>query len=147
MVVGQSTIDALAPASNNCRRHQTFAIPTSFFTKAPVTDHTAPIIAHYNQTAGQWTAIFGGVPQFAFGGGTAIGAVRRLLEGAEASLGTYTIQYYTDSSSADQLPASVVWDPPELLVTCPDCNGRGEYVGLLHVEKCRTCGGRMVVPG
>ncbi len=112
-----------------------------------MTDHTATIIAHYNQTAGQWTAIFEGVPQFAFGGMTALGAVRRLLEGAEASHGMYALQRYGESSSADQLPASVIWDPPELLVRCPDCNGRCDYVGLRQVEKCRTCGGRTVVPG
>ena len=111
-----------------------------------MTGHALSIIARYVQLAGRWTASFDGVPQFAFGGATAIGAVRRLLEGAEASSGTYAIKCHAESASATQIPASVVWDPPELLVPCPDCNGRGEYVGLLRVEKCRTCGGRKVVP-
>jgi hypothetical protein len=112
-----------------------------------VTVHPEPIIARYVQVAGQWTASFDGVPQFAFGGTSAIGAVRRLLEGAEASHGTYTLKCETDSAFAKQVPASVIWDPPELLVSCPDCNGRGDHVGLLVVEKCRTCGGRLVVRG
>jgi hypothetical protein len=111
------------------------------------TDHSGSIIARYEHAAGQWTASFDGVPQVAFGGMTAIGAVRRLLEGSEASHGTYTVEHHSDRASSEQIPASVIWDPPELLVPCPDCNGRGEYVGLLHVEKCRTCGGRTVVPG
>jgi hypothetical protein len=112
-----------------------------------VTDHPNPIIARYEQVAGQWTASFDGVPQFAFGGKTAIGAVRRLLEGAEASQGTYTVEHRSDRTSSEQIPESVVWDPPELLVPCQICKGRGEYVGLLVVEKCGTCGGRLVVPG
>jgi hypothetical protein len=102
----------------------------------------APTDTH-NADAGQWTASFEGVPQFAFGGGTAIGAVRRLLEGAESEHGTYTIECFSDLALGEQIPASIVWDPPELLASCPDCNGRGEYIGLLHIEKCRTCGGRM----
>jgi hypothetical protein len=105
------------------------------------------IVVRQNADAGQWTASFESVPQFAFGGGTAIGAVCRLLEGAESDHGTYTIECFSDLALAEQAPASIVWDPPELLVPCPDCNGRGEYVGLLHVERCRTCAGRMVVPG
>jgi len=112
-----------------------------------VTDHSYPIIARYEQLAGQWTASFDGAPQFAFGGKTAIGAVRRLLEGAEASQGTYTLEHHSDQASSEQTPESVIWDPPELLVPCPVCKGRGDYVGLLIVEKCGTCGGRLVVPG
>jgi hypothetical protein len=112
-----------------------------------VTDHSGSIIARYEQAAGQWTASFDGVPQVAFGGMTAFGAVRRLLDGAESSHGTYMLNCDVDSALAGQNPNSIVWDPPELLIPCPDCNGRGEYVGLQHVEKCRPCGGRIVVPG
>ena len=28
---------------------------------------------------------------------------------------------------------------------CPDCNGRGTYVGLVQVETCQRCAGRRVV--
>ena len=76
-----------------------------------------------------------------------IGAVRRLLEGAESDQGTYTIECHANLASAEKVPESVVWDPPELLIPCHACNGRGEYVGLLVVEKCATCGSRLVVPG
>ena len=40
----------------------------------------------------------------------------------------------------------IVWDPPELLFPCGACEGRGEYVGLLERDVCRTCAGRKVVP-
>ena len=33
-----------------------------------------------------------------------------------------------------------------LLLPCGDCQGRGEYVGLLERKTCPTCGGRKVVP-
>ena len=106
-----------------------------------------PIFVRNNADAGQWTASFDGLPQVAFGGMTAIGAVRRLLEGAEAGHGTYTLKCDPDSAPAGEISESVVWAPPELLVPCHVCKGRGEYVGLLVVEKCGTCGGRLVVPG
>ena len=84
------------------------------------------IVVRHIADAEQWTASFDGVPQFAFGGKTTLGAVRRLLEGAETGHGTYAIEYHSDLALADQIPASVIWDPPELLIPCTDCNGRGE---------------------
>ncbi|MSR59345.1 MAG: hypothetical protein EXS05_17165 [Planctomycetaceae bacterium] len=90
----------------------------------------------------QWSASFDGRPQTAFGGNTAIVAVRRLLEGTEAAADQYTVL-------CDQpIPGiinPVTWNPPELLAVCPECEGRGDYVGLQEVERCGGCRGRGVV--
>jgi RecJ-like exonuclease len=32
-------------------------------------------------------------------------------------------------------------------VTCPECHGTGQYIGLLAVEACQECNGRGNVPG
>ena len=104
-----------------------------------MTDHSETIIACFDQAAGQWRAWFDGVPQVAFGGLTAINAIRRLLKCVEAGAGTYTVD-------CEPALGPVLWDPPELFVPCPDCKGSGEYVGLQQVEVCRTCAGRTVVP-
>jgi hypothetical protein len=107
---------------------------------------TAPVAIICRFNAGQWTASFEGVPQFAFGGAIPLGAIRRLLEGAEADRATHSVQCLAESGLAKDIPDLVVWDPPELLVPCSVCKGRGDYVGLLVVEQCATCGGRSLVP-
>jgi hypothetical protein len=92
------------------------------------------------------TASFDGLPKLASAGPTAVGAVRRLLEGAEASHGMYYIERNSDPSCTKSVPGLVVWDPLEMLVTRVCCEGRGTYAGLHDVETCRTCWGRTVVP-
>lgn len=105
-----------------------------------------PIVISHSVDAGHWTASFEDKAHVTFGGNTAFVAIRRLLEMTEAGHGTYSLTSSRDPSATGQIPESVIWDPPELLVSCPDCNGRGEYVGLLQVEKCKNCGGRCRIP-
>ena len=94
--------------------------------------------------AGQWVAHFEQTPQVAYGGDLPIVSIRRLLEGTEAVPDTYTM--ICDQAGSDILLRSMIWDSPELLFRCPDCEGRGEYVGLLERRTCPTCQGRKVVP-
>jgi hypothetical protein len=92
------------------------------------------IVVRHDADAGQWTASFEGVPQFAFGGATAVGAIRRLLEGAEAWRATYI-----ECMLASEVPESVVWDPPELLVPSEDCNGAANTSGSRSWRNVRLC--------
>lgn len=105
------------------------------------------IVARFDPLAGQWTASFETLPQVAFGGPTEVVATRRLLEGAEASRGMYALSCDapTPDLSTGLIRDSFIWDPPELLVSCPDCDGRGKYVGFLKVEPCSRCQGRKIV--
>jgi DnaJ-class molecular chaperone len=73
-------------------------------------------------------------------------AIRRLLEFTEAASGTYLLICDQDLAGSGVIHREIIWDRPELLFPCPDCRGRGEYVGLLERETCRTCAGRNVVP-
>jgi DnaJ-class molecular chaperone len=75
-------------------------------------------------------------------------AIRRLLERTEAEPDGYALICDRDLSGrgAHPLHRSIIWNPPELLLPCGDCRGRGEYVGLLERATCKTCGGRKVVP-
>src|SRR5437868_5237038 len=109
---------------------------------------TMTIIAVYDADAGQWVARFDDRPQVAFGGDMPAVAIRRLLEGTEAAPDGYSLICDADLSGlgAHTIYRSISWDPPELLLPCGDCRGKGEYVGLLERETCKTCGGRKVVP-
>jgi hypothetical protein len=93
----------------------------------------------------QWVAYFESVPQVAFGGEKPLNALRRLLEGTEAEQGSYVMQWVQETPDSGTPFWSVSWDPPELLIPCQACEGRGEYVGLLEREVCRACGGKKVV--
>jgi hypothetical protein len=105
------------------------------------------IIASYVPQAGQWVAAFDGTPQVAFGGNMPAVAIRRLLDDTEAHPDSYALICDADLSGtgAHTIHRSVIWNPPELLLPCGDCQGRGEYVGLLEREICQTCGGRKLV--
>jgi DnaJ-class molecular chaperone len=96
----------------------------------------------------QWCAAFDGKPQVAFGGDMPAVAIRRLLEGTEAHPDSYALMCDANLSGtgAHTIYRSNIWNPPELLLPCGDCRGKGEYVGLLERETCQTCGGRKVVP-
>jgi hypothetical protein len=72
-------------------------------------------------------------------------AIRRLLDGTEAEPACYSLLYDRDLSGTGVLNRSIVWNPPELLLPCGDCQGRGEYVGLFERETCQTCGGRKML--
>ena len=104
------------------------------------------IVVQYQDLGEQWVAHFDGDPCHAFGGNMPLVAVRRLLEGSEAEPDTYVIRCDRDRAATGILQFAVVWDPPELLVPCRACEGRGEYVGLLEREVCPSCGGRKVMP-
>lgn len=104
------------------------------------------IIARFSPDAKQWIAHFENVPQVAFGGELPVPAIRGLLEGTEAAPDAYTLRCDQDLAGSGILLRSVIWDPPELLFPCSDCNGRGEYVGLHDREPCGTCRGRGCVP-
>jgi hypothetical protein len=106
----------------------------------------ATIIARYDAQAGQWVATFDGNPQVAFGGDMPVVAIRRLLDGTEAHPDSYTLLCDQDLAGTGVLYRSIIWNPPELLLPCGDCQGRGEYVGLHERDVCQTCGGRKMVP-
>jgi hypothetical protein len=72
-------------------------------------------------------------------------AIRRLLDGTEAASDSYTPLCDQDLAGTGVLYRSIIWNPPELLLPCGDCHGRGEYVGLLEGEARGRCGGRKMV--
>jgi hypothetical protein len=109
------------------------------------------IIAIYDARAEQWVARFDDRPQVAFGGDMPVVAIRRLLKETEAESDDYALICDADLSgrrdpNRHTIYRSIIWNPPELLLPCGDCRERGEYVGLLEREMCRTCGERKVVP-
>jgi hypothetical protein len=108
----------------------------------------ATIIVRYDAQGQQWCAAFDGKPQIVFDGNMPAVAIRRLLEGTEAEPDEYALICDADLSGtgAHTIYRSIIWNPPELLLPCGDCQGRGEYVGLLERKTCTTCGGRKVVP-
>jgi hypothetical protein len=71
--------------------------------------------------------------------------VRRLLDETAAVSDSHTLLCDLDLAGTGVLYRSIIWNPPELLLPCGDCHGRGEYVGLLERETCGTCGGRKMV--
>src|SRR5262245_856138 len=104
------------------------------------------IHANYDSAAEQWVASFAGVPQVACGSPTAAGAARRLLETTEAERGTYALLCDCDRTGGTTSIQFVRWEPPELLRACDDCQGTGEYRGLLESGPCGSCSGRGSVP-
>src|SRR5262245_34342945 len=103
------------------------------------------IIAKHDPSANQWVAHFDGNPCHGFGGDMPAVAVRRLLDGEECEPGRYLLLCDADLAGSHRLRLEIDWQPPELLFPCLACEGRGEYVGLLEREVCRSCGGRKVV--
>lgn len=107
--------------------------------------HSSPdtIVAQFDPNAGQWVAYFRDTPQVAFGGNLPMVSVRRLLEGTEASAATYELQRDIGRSEGLFI-GSLTWDPPEILISCEECRGTGQYVGLIETGPCKACGGRRV---
>ena len=104
------------------------------------------IICRFSADAGQWVAHFEPKPQVAFGGDLPVVAIRRLLEGTEAASDTYPLRCNSDQAGSSVLHRNVIWDPPDLLCECTDCEGRGRYVGLREAEPCKKCAGLGAVP-
>ena len=63
-----------------------------------------------------------------------------LLEGDGTPPGD--IELHIDQTGNHPLIQGATWQPPDLLLKCEHCNGTGEYVGLVTVEKCQRCAGR-----
>jgi hypothetical protein len=106
------------------------------------------IMALYDADAEQWIASFEDERYRTFGGHTPAVAIRRLLEWTEAKPDAYMLICDADLSGlvAHTIHRPIIWNPPDLLLPCGECRGRGQYVGLRVRETCRTCGGRTVVP-
>ena len=105
---------------------------------------TDKIMCRFNADAGQWLASFDGEPQTTFGGDLAVIAICRLLEGSLA--GRYRLICESDGVGSKMLLRPMVWNPPDLFFVCPNCKGRGEYVGLMEQQTCEPCAGRGLVP-
>lgn len=99
-----------------------------------------PVIVHYCDTATQWQAWFDRNPCVAYGGEFSMQAVRRLLEHDGAPAGQ--IELRIDQANGSVLIQPATWQPPDLLLKCEHCGGKGEYVGLATIEKCHRCAGR-----
>lgn len=100
----------------------------------------APILVHYCDTAGQWQAWFDESACIAYGGEFSMQAVHRLLEGYGTPAGD--VELHVDCADGSMQVQSATWQPPDLLLKCEHCNGKGEYVGLATVERCGRCDGR-----
>jgi len=103
------------------------------------------IVVNYDSWARQWIAHFAPKPDDAYGGDLPVAAIRRLLDGTDAASAVYHLICDQDLSGWGVLNQTIIWDSPELLCTCSDCRGRGDYVGLVERETCRTCNGRTVI--
>jgi hypothetical protein len=126
------------------RQKSTLQRNADFLKIRPMAD-IAPdtIIARFDPLCGYWIAHFPATPQVAFGGNLPMLAVRRLLEGTEALPDTYLVHYDRSETDTGHVQ-SIVWEPPEILFDCTECNGTGQYVGLIETGPCKVCGGRKV---
>lgn len=97
------------------------------------------IIVRYSDTARQWSAFFDRAPIVNFGGAFSMEAVHRLLEGCDTPAGDMELR-------VDGRLQAATWQPPELLIRCPTCDGKCEYVGLNTRETCASCGGKGFIP-
>ena len=103
------------------------------------------IVVRYCDTAGQWLAWFDGAPCVCYGGEFSTEAVHRLLDGSGTDACDLTLR--VEQADKSVMIHGAVWQPPELLRRCEQCNGKGEYVGLTIVEKCGGCSGRGFLVG
>ena len=68
-----------------------------------------------------------------------------LIEGSDAPVGTYTIQWVR---SCESPTAESVGDPPvQSRKQCPECKGAGNVVLLISRSACKLCGGSGFVSG
>jgi hypothetical protein len=76
-LLGNETFAKRRPANGDFTvlRHSVESRPSSTGEKPMPESADNLIVVRRNAEAGQWTASFNGVPQFAFGGGTAINEV------------------------------------------------------------------------
>lgn len=109
---------------------------------APIRRSTTPLIViKHNVVAGHWCASFANTPGVGFTGELPVVAIRRLLEGLNSPADSYALCCDREFSGSGVLPKSVVWDSSELLFPCAECNGSGEYIGLMEREPCKVCHG------
>lgn len=80
-----------------------------------------------------WMAWFATDPEIAFDGESPLRAVVRLLDNTP---GVDARALVPDSARTRDGHLEFV-----LRIPCPDCRGTGEYVGLIEVGPCTTCGG------
>jgi hypothetical protein len=103
------------------------------------------IVVRYCETGSQWQAWFNETTCLCYGGEFSTEAVHRLLEGSGTDACDLTL--HVDRPDKSTMIQEAVWQPPELLLRCEQCDGKGEYVGLAVVEKCGTCRGRGWIAG
>ncbi len=97
------------------------------------------IIVLYCNIAGHWQAWFDGNPCIAYNGESSMQAIYRVLEGHGTPACDLELRFDQDDGTAALMKAT--WRPPALLLRCEDCNGTGEYVGLMRRETCARCAG------
>jgi hypothetical protein len=94
------------------------------------------------QAAGgtHWTAWFADDPRGSKGGQTTRLALRNLLA---AHPGRIPARYVLQMDRSRYQPGhfEIVVQTEGESAVCPECNGRGQYVGLNVVEPCAACGG------
>ena len=99
---------------------------------------TERIIHGERDHTGHWTAWFADIPQTAFGGGSAIEALSRIVATMHPPCDLQDIWPLTDL----QLLVSGRFEFAVGSACCPQCNGSGRYVGFQAVEPCGACEGR-----
>ena len=82
---------------------------------------------------GHWSAWFEGHPETAFGGDRPDVAVSRLVQ--SVGIDPAAVAARCDVATLTHLEFHLATTP------CPDCRGRGQYLGLAVAEDCQTCRG------
>jgi hypothetical protein len=99
---------------------------------------------HYNQRVvstrvivkrlnGHWTAWFSDRPQAGCTGRKPVDAIGGLLAAQGVPIPPHDLISHVENWGENGFEF--------VLPACPDCRGRGQYVGLTLVERCRTCQG------
>lgn len=82
---------------------------------------------------GQWVARFRDRPQPPCSGRKPVDAIARLLAAQGIPVLPHDLISHVENWGENGFEF--------VLPACPDCRGRGEYVGLTLVERCTTCQG------
>ena len=103
----------------------------------PVTTEKPVRVLAFRAPDGRWRAWLDAEPDVCVSDRTARAAAMQLVEGTPGlDPGSLEIVERSGGSGFVVFAVSRAESTP-----CPDCGGSGQYVGLVVVESCRSCGG------
>lgn len=101
------------------------------------------IIVEYDNQAGKWDAWCDDRPDARYTGGSAVTALRRILQSNVTGGADWTSLEVDPTSSTRQRHVYTI--KTALVRPCPDCGGTGRYIGLIVIEPCHACAGTGII--